>query len=157
MRIGCLVVVFHLLAFQMDAIYDGRMFLAKTWPDEFDLAVTTAVLAMVVFAPVAGYTCMVLDIRAYMRRLRGALVVVVNYFTELPSWARETTPRCLSVFGLSLPCTEAELMQAYRAKVKKLHPDRGGERHEFLRLQAHFELAIEFLREREARIHGRSR
>ena len=130
------------------------MLLAKTWPDEFDLAVTVTVTALVVLAPVVGYICMVLDIRAYLRRLRGALVVAVNYFAELPAWAKETTPRCIAVFGLMLPCTEDDLLRAYRAKVKKLHPDRGGERRKFLRLQSQFEVAIVLLRERDAKIRG---
>jgi curved DNA-binding protein CbpA len=37
------------------------------------------------------------------------------------------------------------VLVAYRRKVKKLHPDRGGNRREFLRLQAHFEQAMAFL------------
>jgi len=34
---------------------------------------------------------------------------------------------------------------AYRRKVKQLHPDRGGDRREFMRLQAHFEQAMAFV------------
>ena len=79
---------------------------------------------------------------------------MVNYFSDLPAWAKETTPRCIAVFGLMLPCTEDDLLRAYRAKVKKLHPDRGGDRRKFLQLQSHFEIAIVLLRERDAKIRG---
>jgi curved DNA-binding protein CbpA len=46
------------------------------------------------------------------------------------------------VFGLTMPCTEEQVLAAYRRKVKELHPDRGGDRRKFLRLQAHFEQAM---------------
>jgi curved DNA-binding protein CbpA len=35
--------------------------------------------------------------------------------------------------GLTLPCTTDDVLAAYRRKVKLLHPDRGGDRREFLR------------------------
>jgi curved DNA-binding protein CbpA len=47
-----------------------------------------------------------------------------------------------SALGLTLPCTADDIRAAYRRKVKKLHPDRGGDRRQFLRLQAHFEQAM---------------
>ena len=95
-----------------------------------------------------GYACMVLDIRAYLRSLRRALVLVSNYRPELPEWVRKSTPRCILAFGLTMPCTAEEVRAAYRRKVKELHPDLGGDRREFLRLQAHFEQAMEFLAEK---------
>ena len=52
--------------------------------------------------------------------------------------------------GLVMPCTAEDVLAAYRRKVKQLHPDRGGDRREFLRLQAHFEEAMAFV-EREVR------
>jgi hypothetical protein len=112
------------------------------WPDGIDLTVTTGYFAIIIAMAVAGYTCMVLDIRAYLRSLRRALVVISHFGVELPAWVRRDTPRCLQVLGLTLPCTTSDVLHAYRRKVKLLHPDRGGDRREFLRLQAHFEQAM---------------
>ena len=47
-----------------------------------------------------------------------------------------------------MPCTADDILAAYRRKVKQLHPDLGGDRREFLRLQAHFEQAMELLAEK---------
>jgi hypothetical protein len=120
----------------------------KTWPDTFDGSVTLAYLAVILGLCALGYACMVLDIRAYLRSLRRALVLVSHYRPELPEWVRKTTPRCILAFGLTMPCTADEVRAAYRRKVKELHPDLGGDRREFLRLQAHFEQAMEFLAEK---------
>jgi len=101
--------------------------------------------------PALGYFFMVLDYRAYLRSLRRALVVVTGgyrYSTELPEWVRKNTPRCVLVFGLTMPCTEEDILAAYRRKVKELHPDRGGDRRKFLRLQAHFEQAMKIVAEK---------
>lgn len=97
---------------------------------------------------VLGYVCMVLDFRAYLRSLRRALVLVTGYRAELPGWMRKHTPRCILALGLVLPCTAEDVLAAYRRKVKKLHPDRGGDRREFLRLQVHFEEAMAFVENR---------
>ena len=121
---------------------------ADAWPDRLDLTATTLYVALVLAAPVAGYFVMVLDIRRYLRSLRRALIVVVNYFPELPHWAREPTPRCIAAFGLEMPCSEEELLKRYREKVKVLHPDRGGDRRRFHKLQQNFEAALEYLRAR---------
>ncbi|MCI0491941.1 MAG: hypothetical protein L0Z07_03275, partial [Planctomycetes bacterium] len=86
-------------------------------------------------------------VRAYLRSLRRALVVVTNYRLELPEWVRRDTPRCVSALGLALPTTADDILAAYRRKVKLLHPDRGGDRREFLRLQAHFEQAMAIVSE----------
>jgi hypothetical protein len=88
---------------------------------------------------------MVVDFRAYLRSLRRALVLVSNYRPELPEWVRKNTPRCILALDLTMPCTADDVLAAYRRKVKELHPDRGGDRREFLRLQAHFEQAIAFV------------
>ena len=71
-----------------------------------------------------------------------------NYRPELPEWVRSDTPRCILALGLTLPCTTDDILAAYRRKVKKLHPDRGGDRREFLRLQAHFEQAMALVAEK---------
>jgi len=120
-----------------------------TWPDGIDWSVTLGYLALIFAVPLVGYVCMALDVRRYMRSLRRALVVVSSYRyqIELPAWVRKNTPRCILALGLTLPCTEEEILAAYRRKVKQLHPDRGGDRRSFLRLQAHFEQAMAFVAE----------
>jgi hypothetical protein len=120
----------------------------RPWPDGIDWPVTAAYLALVVLLPAIGYAAMVLDIRAYLRSLRRALMVVTGYDRELPGWVRKNTPRCISALGLTLPCTEDEILAAYRRKVKQLHPDRGGNRRDFMRLQAHFEQAMDLVAEK---------
>lgn len=112
------------------------------WPDGFDGAVTASYLLAAFGLAALGYLCMVLDFRAYLRSLRRALVLVSHYRVELPEWVRRDTPRCILALGLTMPCTPDEVLAAYRRKVKRLHPDRGGDRKEFLRLQAHFEQAM---------------
>ena len=116
------------------------------WPDGLDWTVTALYLGLVLAVLVAGYTCMVLDFRAYLRSLRRALVVISHYRVELPAWVvSRDTPRCIQALGLTLPCTTEEVLSAYRQKVKLLHPDRGGDRRQFLRLQTHFEQAMALL------------
>jgi len=117
----------------------------KAWPDGIDWSVTLTYLALAFGLPILGYICMVLDIRAYLRSLRRAIMVIAGYRTELPEWARKNTPRCILALGLTMPCTSDEILVAYRRKVKLLHPDRGGDRRDFLRLQAQFEEAMAFV------------
>ena len=112
------------------------------WPDGFDSTVTFVFIALLAGVLITGYACMVLDIRAYLRSLRRALVVVSQYRLELPEWVRRETPRCIEALGLTLPCTTDDVLVAYRQKVKVLHPDRGGDRRKFMRLQSHFEQAM---------------
>jgi hypothetical protein len=119
-----------------------------SWPDGIDGAVTVGYLAIAFGLAALGYLCMVLDFRAYLRSLRRALVVLSNYRPDLPEWVRRDTPRCILALGLTLPCTADDILAAYRRKVKKLHPDRGGDRRQFLRLQAHFEQAMSFVAEK---------
>jgi hypothetical protein len=126
----------------------GIALTAQSWPDAIDGSITFIYLAIAFGLAILGYVCMVLDIRAYLRSLRRALVLVSNYRPELPQWVRKDTPRCISALGLSLPCTTDDVLSAYRRKVKQLHPDRGGNRRDFLLLQAHFEQAMAFLAER---------
>ena len=116
-----------------------------SWPDGIDWTVTAGYLALAFGLAGLGYVCMVLDIRAYLRSLRRALVLISHYRVELPEWVRRDTPRCILALGLTMPCTAEDVLAAYRRKVKRLHPDRGGDRREFLRLQAHFEQAMALL------------
>jgi hypothetical protein len=112
------------------------------WPDGLDTTLTTVYIALALGLPILGYVCMALDIRAYLRSLRRALVLVSHYRPELPNWVRRDTPRCIQALGLKLPCTADDVLAAYREKVKSVHPDRGGNRRDFLKLQQHFEQAM---------------
>lgn len=117
----------------------------RPWPNGIDWPVTFAYLSLIVALPAVGYFFMVLDYRAYLRSLRRALMVVTGGYrhsTDLPEWVRKNSPRCILALGLTLPCTEEQVLAAYRRKVKDLHPDRGGDRRKFLRLQSHFEQAL---------------
>src|SRR3954464_9673470 len=116
--------------------------LVHPWPDGIDWVVTAAYFALIVGVVFAGYACMVLDIRAYLRSLRRALVLITHYRMDLPDWVRKDKPRCIQALGLKLPCTTDEVLSAYRTKVKEVHPDRGGDSREFLRLQQYFEQAM---------------
>ena len=124
------------------------MGIVKPWPDGIDAAAIAWYAALAFGVPILGYVCMVLDFRAYLRSLRRAIMVVTGYRSELPEWMRKNTPRCILALGLVMPCTSEEILTAYRRKVKQLHPDRGGNRREFLRLQAHFEQAMAFVENR---------
>jgi hypothetical protein len=124
---------------------------SHAFPDGIDWTIAITYLCLVFGLATLGYICMVLDIRAYMRSLRRALVVITGYRLELPEWVRKDTPRCILALGLTMPCTSADILAAYRRKVKTMHPDVGGDRREFLRLQGHFEQAMAFIAEKYAR------
>lgn len=112
-----------------------------------------ALLALIVFCTVAiglpllGNILMVIDIRRYLRSLRRALVVV-SYAVRpgIPYWARRNRPPCLETLDLELPCTEEQVLAAYRRKVKEMHPDKGGNLQKFLHLQKHYEQALYLVR-----------
>jgi hypothetical protein len=128
-------------------VMDASLFIAAvgaatTWPDGIDWTVTASYLALAFGLAALGYVCMVLDFRAYLRSLRRALVLISHYRVELPAWVRRDTPHCILALGLTMTCTAEDVLAAYRRKVKRLHPDRGGDRREFLRLQTHFEQAM---------------
>lgn len=123
---------------------------SRPWPDALDAATTIGLLGLALSVVALGYVFLVLDFRAYLRSLRRALVRVVQYLPDIPAWARSETPRCLAVLGLRVPCSEEDLKRAYRQKVKKLHPDRGGDQRRFLQLQAQFEEALRWLADNRA-------
>lgn len=123
---------------------------STTWPDGIDRSVVVFYLCIAIGLPVLGYVCMVLDFRAYLRSLRRALVVVHRALPIVPSWARQDTPGCLIALGLSLPSSREAVLAAYRQRVKLLHPDRGGDREQFLRLQRQFEMALAFVDDSES-------
>lgn len=114
----------------------------RTWPDAVDLAGLGVLGALAIALPALGYALLYLDYRAYLRSLRRALVLVRGYAVAVPEWARRDTPPCFIALGLSRGCTTAEVLAAYRAQVKRLHPDAGGTRRAFARLQNHFEEAM---------------
>ncbi len=119
----------------------------RPWPDSLDAAMLGLWLLALVGLPIVGYVLMVVDYRAYIRSLRRALVVVRSYATGIPDWARNRDPPCLKALGLSLPVTREQVLNAYRGKVKTIHPDLGGTRRDFTRLQEHFEQALELAEE----------
>jgi hypothetical protein len=121
----------------------------SSWPDGIDLSAVALYLGIAVGLPALGYFFMVLDYRAYLRSFRRALVVIHQAMPGIPAWARRDTPACLIALGLSLPASREQILSAYRQRVKLLHPDRGGDREKFLRLQRHFEAAMEFIDENE--------
>lgn len=113
-------------------------------------------LLIVLGLPLLGYWFAVIDIRAYLRALKGALLVVKNHIRGIPAWAKEHTPGCLYALGLEMPCTEADVKRAYRRLAEKMHPDRGGDREAFLRLQCELEEALEFVRDSDERAGSQS-
>jgi hypothetical protein len=115
------------------------------WPDTVDLVAMVLFLTVVVVLPAVGYVFMVLDFRAYLRSLQRGLIHVGRYLSQVPEWARYETPAALKAFGLRLPCTEEDLKRAYRNRVKRLHPDHGGDKRRFLIVQAQFEEALVLL------------
>ena len=114
----------------------------NSWPNSLDLSVTILFFAIIVLVPALGYVFMALDLRAYWRSLRRSVALVRRRFSGIPDWARGDTPRAIAALGLRLPCTEEDLKRAYRTRVKKLHPDHGGDQRRFLLLQSHFEEAL---------------
>jgi hypothetical protein len=124
--------------------------LEHVWGDSLDVTAVCIFAALVIALPAFGFLFAALDIRRYMRSLRRAISTLVFRDDEIPDWARPEVPRCLSVFGLTWPCTREELLKAYREKIKSHHPDRGGDQRRFLALQAHFEEAMQMVRKREA-------
>ena len=121
-----------------------------SWPDGIDRLITIGYVSLIVAIPLLGYVFMYLDFRRYLRSLRRALMVVTQVASVTPYWALRERPSCLKALGLQLPCDEQEVIAAYRELAKSMHPDRGGDLQQFLRLQKHFEQALQLVR-RESR------
>ena len=119
------------------------------WPDSLDSAATVAFLLAAIALPALGYVLAYIDFRRYLRSLRRAISTLVYRDMGTPKWAQPKIPRCVAVFGLDWPCSEEELTQAYRRKIKKLHPDRGGDERRFRMLQRYFEEALAMVRKHE--------
>ncbi len=124
------------------------------WPNFADAMIALTFMTLVLGVLVAGYAGAYLDFRRWLRSLRRTLVCMANYLPHMPQWALRETPRCLLTFGLKLPCSEAQLLAAYRQHVKLLHPDHGGDKRLFLQLQQHFEQSLEVVREWQTRQLG---
>jgi hypothetical protein len=117
------------------------------WPDLIDLLAIALFVGFMLSVIVIGHTLMIVDFRRYLRALRRTLIVAANYLPHIPSWAREQTPHSLVALGLRMPCTEDDVLRSYRKRVKRLHPDRGGDQRRFMILQADFERALEYVRD----------
>lgn len=107
-------------------------------------------ICLFVGLPALGYWLTIVDIRAYLRALQGALIVLQKHVPGIPDWVRRESPGCLKALGLCWPCTETDVKEAYWRLAEKNHPDRGGDRQRFLLLQSHFEDALQWVRERES-------
>jgi cytochrome b561 len=116
------------------------------WPDGLDASVTVFYLALLFGIPLLGYVFMIVDFRRYLRSLRRALVVVSRAVPVAPYWSLLQRPACLRAFGLELPCTEEDVLAAYREQAKTTHPDLGGDLQQFLQLQKHLEQALALVR-----------
>jgi hypothetical protein len=119
-----------------------RLNASNAWPNTLDLTVTITFLTLFLLLPTLGFVFMAMDIRRHLRSLKRGLAVMRRSFYEIPDWARDDTPRAIAALGLRAGCTAEELKRAYRKRVKKLHPDHGGDHRRFLLLQAHFEEAL---------------
>ena len=60
-------------------------------------------------------------------------------------------PEFLVRLGVGLPCTSADVEQAYLEKVKLAHPDRGGTQQDFLELQTAYQRAKEYAKFQDSR------
>jgi hypothetical protein len=122
----------------------------QSWPDAVDLAGILFYVLVAFGLPALGYVFMVIDFRRYLRSLRRALLVVANVAARAtPYWAvRESQNQlpCFQALEVTFPCSEDEVLAAYRRRVKQLHPDHGGDLQQFLRLQKHFEQAMHLAR-----------
>ena len=121
----------------------------RAWPDGIDATAIGLFLLGAFALPLAGYWLMAIDVRRYLRSFRRALVAVARLAApSTPYWAALDRPPCLHALDLKWPITEAQVLAAYRQRVKDLHPDRGGDLQQFLRLQRYFEQAMHLARSR---------
>lgn len=61
-------------------------------------------------------------------------------------------PDCIAILGLMPPVTLEDVKQAYLAKARTMHPDRGGDPEQFVRLQKAFEDANEYVKFKAGKI-----
>jgi hypothetical protein len=55
------------------------------------------------------------------------------------------TPACLEALGLRVPCTAADVKQAFRVLSKETHPDTGGDAQRFIALQGAYEQSLVYV------------
>jgi hypothetical protein len=79
--------------------------------------------------------------RAYEAARQANRVFVESYVYGTTHAARALPP-CLSLLGLSWPCTAQEIKQAFRSKVKTVHPDHGGNSADFQALHRAYKEAL---------------
>jgi hypothetical protein len=79
--------------------------------------------------------------RAYEAARQANRVFVETYVYGATPAARSLPP-CLSLLGLSWPCTVQEIKQAFRRKVKTVHPDHGGNSADFQVLHRAYKEAL---------------
>lgn len=121
--------------------------------DVVELSTIALYVGGIILLPLIGYWLTIVDIRAYMRAIKGVLVKVRSRFHDdqgneiVPEWVLRDTPPCITALGLSWPCTEAQIKEAYRKLAEKNHPDLGGNRQKFLAIQSHFEQAVRLVRQ----------
>ena len=124
-----------------------------TGPIRWIVSACFVFLVAIVLLPVLGYWLTVLDIRAYLRALRGVLVRI--------SSGRATISRIGSAMrrlpasghsGSPGPVPNMTSSRRIGRLAKELHPDRGGDVRRFLLLQDHQEQAYYFLRQRSHRL-----
>lgn len=112
----------------------------------FTVATILIVVTGLLLAPILGWILLIADF-VYRKRTGRSLIQISNFSDVLPEWVareakrRKIIPRCLQTFDLELPCSQEQLLEAYREKAKEVHPDTGGSRQEFLRIQRDFEEA----------------
>jgi len=63
----------------------------------------------------------------------------------------------LAVLGLAQPVTLEDVKQAYLDKAKTAHPDRGGDKQQFIKLQTAYEQATEYVQFKAGRMQWLSR
>lgn len=81
--------------------------------------------------------------RAYETARRANRAFFDTYvYGPSPSQPSRQTPSCLAVLGLSWPCTVADVKQAFRAQVKRVHPDAGGNSDAFQALHGAYQQAL---------------
>ncbi len=119
------------------------LFAEHVFPDAIDLTIAAFVGIIVIGLPVAGYVFMCVDYMAWLRALRGALVLVVEVIPGVPNWAHKKTPRCLRLLGLEMPCSESDVKRAYHQLAELHHPARGGCPRRFSQLRETYQTAID--------------
>lgn len=118
--------------------------------DMTNVTAVTLFLSLALGLPLLGYVLLVLDVRAYYRALKRALVVASHFVVTKPEWVRRRAPLALQTLELEETCTEDEVRAAYRRLAERCHPDLGGDPQEFARLRRHYEDALEFARRRSS-------